>query len=114
MAKKSLLSGKLQSDKAKAATELSPEQVEQAFQQLTASKATPSVVEPVVVPVPAPIVVPEPVVVPVVASVVEEPKTRLSIDIPKEMHRRIKRKIVDTDQTIMQYVVSLIDSDLEG
>ena len=33
MVKKSLLSGKLQSEKA-AAAELSPEQVEQAFQQL--------------------------------------------------------------------------------
>ena len=104
MAKKSLLSGKLQSDKAKVATELSPEQVEQAFQQLTASKTPPSV--PTVV---AAIIAPEPE--PVV--VVDEPKTRLSIDIPKEMHRRIKRKIVDTDQTIMQYVVALIDSDLQ-
>lgn len=97
MAKKSLLSGKLQSDKAKVAAELSPEQVEQAFQQLTTSKTPPSVVEAVIAPEP----------------VVEEPKTRLSIDIPKEMHRRVKRKIVDTDQTIMQYVVALIDRDLQ-
>jgi hypothetical protein len=97
MAKKSLLSGKLQSEKAKAATELSPEQVEQAFQQLTSNKATPSVIEPLVI----------------VEAVADEPKTRLSIDIPKEMHRRVKRKIVDTDQTIMQYVVALIDRDLE-
>jgi hypothetical protein len=97
MAKKSLLSGKLQSDKAKVAAELSPEQVEQAFQQLTTSKTAPSVVEAVIAPEP----------------VVEEPKTRLSIDIPKEMHRRVKRKIVDTDQTIMQYVVALIDRDLQ-
>lgn len=97
MAKKSLLSGKLQSDKAKVAAELSPEQVEQAFQQLTTSKTAAPVVEAVIAPEP----------------VVEEPKTRLSIDIPKEMHRRVKRKIVDTDQTIMQYVVALIDRDLQ-
>jgi hypothetical protein len=97
MAKKSLLSGKLQSDKAKVAAELSPEQVEQAFQQLTTSKTVPSVVEAIIAPEP----------------VIEEPKTRLSIDIPKEMHRRVKRKIVDTDQTIMQYVVALIDRDLQ-
>lgn len=97
MAKKSLLSGKLQSDKAKVAAELSPEQVEQAFQQLTTSKTVAPVVEAVIAPEP----------------VVEEPKTRLSIDIPKEMHRRVKRKIVDTDQTIMQYVVALIDRDLQ-
>ena len=97
MAKKSLFSGKLQSDKAKVAAELSPEQVEQAFQQLTSSKGTPSVIEPLVAVEPA----------------VDEPKTRLSIDIPKEMHRRVKRKIVDTDQTIMQYVVALIDRDLQ-
>ncbi len=112
MAKKSLLSGKLQSDKAKVATELSPEQVEQAFQQLTASKTAPSPMNRDASTVPtvvAAIIAPEPE--PVV--VVDEPKTRLSIDIPKEMHRRIKRKIVDTDQTIMQYVVALIDSDLQ-
>ena len=94
MAKKSLLSGKLQSDKAKTATELSPEQVEQAFQQLTGNKTHPSVNQ--------------------VEPVVEEPKTRLSIDIPKEMHRRLKKKIVDTDQTIIQYVVALIDRDLQN
>ena len=94
MAKKSLLSGKLQSDKAKTATELSPEQVEQAFQQLTGNKIHPSVNQ--------------------VEPVVEEPKTRLSIDIPKEMHRRLKKKIVDTDQTIIQYVVALIDRDLQN
>ena len=97
MAKKSLLSGKLQSDKTKASAELSPEQVEQAFMKVTASKATPSVIEPLVI----------------VETATEEPKTRLSIDIPKEMHRRVKRKIVDTDQTIMQYVVALIDKDLQ-
>ena len=97
MAKKSLLSGKLQSEKAKATKELSPEQVEQAFQQVTANKATTSIMEPLVI----------------VEKVAEEPKTRLSIDIPKEMHRKLKKKIVDTDQTIMQYVVALIDRDLE-
>ena len=97
MAKKSLLSGKLQSEKAKAATELSPEQVEQAFQQLTNSKAVPSVHEPLVV----------------AEKAIEEPKTRMSIDIPKDMHRKLKKKIVDTEQTIMQYVVALIDKDLQ-
>lgn len=97
MAKKSLLSGKLQSDKAKIAAELSPEQVEQAFQQLTTSKIAAPVVQAIIATEP----------------VVEEPKTRLSIDIPKEMHRRVKRKIVDTDQTIMQYVVALINRDLQ-
>lgn len=97
MAKKSLLSGKLQSEKAKASAELSPEQVEQAFLQVTASKATPSVIEPLVI----------------IEKPVDEPKTRLSIDIPKETHRKLKKKIVDTDQTIMQYVVALIDRDLE-
>jgi hypothetical protein len=97
MAKTSILSGKLQSEKAKAAAELSPEQVEQAFMKITASKVTPSVIKPLVIVEPA----------------AEEPKTRLSIDIPKEMHRRVKRKIVDTDQTIMQYVVALIDKDLQ-
>ncbi|MBL7813847.1 MAG: hypothetical protein JNL70_02490 [Saprospiraceae bacterium] len=97
MAKKSLLSGKLQSEKAKASTELSPEQVEQAFQQLTTAKATPSVIEPLMMP----------------EKAADEPKTRLSIDIPKDMHRKLKKKIVDTDQTIMQYVVALIDKDLQ-
>lgn len=96
MAKKSLLSGKLQSEKAKAA-ELSPEQVEQAFQQLTSTKTPASVLEAVMV----------------VEKAVEEPKTRMSIDIPKDMHRKLKKKIVDTEQTIMQYVVALIDKDLQ-
>ncbi len=96
MAKKSLLTGKLQSEKAKAA-ELSPEQVEQAFQQLTNSK-TPTVVPGSVI---------------VVEKAIDEPKTRMSIDIPKDMHRKLKKKIVDTEQTIMQYVVALIDKDLQ-
>ena len=97
MAKKSLLSGKLQSEKTKAAAELSPEQVEQAFQQLTNSKTPAFMAEPVIVE----------------EKKVEEPKTRMSIDIPKDMHRKLKKKIVDTEQTIMQYVVDLIDKDLQ-
>lgn len=97
MAKKSLLTGKLQSEKAKAAAELSPEQVEQAFQQLTNSKTPTLMAEPVIV----------------VEKAIEEPKTRMSIDIPKDMHRKLKKKIVDTEQTIMQYVVALIDKDLQ-
>ncbi len=97
MAKMSLLSGKLQSEKAKVAAELSPEQVEQAFQKLTNSKTLPSVDEPIVE-----------------EKLKEEPKTRMSIDIPKDMHRKLKKKIVDTEQTIMQYVVALIDKDLQG
>ncbi len=96
MVKKSLLSGKLQSEKA-AAAELSPEQVEQAFQQLTNSKTPTLMTEPVIV----------------AEKAIEEPKTRMSIDIPKDMHRKLKKKIVDTEQTIMQYVVALIDKDLQ-
>jgi hypothetical protein len=109
MAKKSLLSGKLQREKTP--TELSPEQVEQAFQQITSVKTNPT-------PAAAVIQRAEPPVVSqntpnrAVELEKEEAKTRLSIDIPKDLHRKIKRKIVDTDQTIMQYVVALIERDL--
>jgi hypothetical protein len=88
MAKKSLLSGKLQKDK-----ELTAEQVEAAFQKI--NRDIPSVATPVIVAEP-------------------EPKTRLSIDVPKDMHRKMKKKIADTDQTLMEYVVELIGKDLDG
>ena len=41
-----------------------------------------------------------------------EPITRLSVDVTKEMHKMLKRRVIETEQSIREYVVSLIKKDL--
>jgi hypothetical protein len=94
--KKSLLAGKLQKDKTP--NEITPEQVEQMHRQVlskTVSTEKTIMAEP--------------------ASTVEEKvqKVRLSIDVTKETHKKMKKRIADTEQTLIEYVVQLIDRDLE-
>lgn len=38
---------------------------------------------------------------------------RTSIDIPKELHKKLKLKIVDKDITIKDYLLELLKKDLE-
>ena len=92
--KKNLLSGKLQKDKTN--IEITPEQVEQMHRQVLAKNITSEIP-----------VVEQP-------TQVEEkaPKVRLSIDITKDLHKKMKKRIADTEQTLIEYVAQLIERDL--
>jgi hypothetical protein len=111
---KNLLEGKLIKDKVQKQS-LTPEQIEEMHQAMTA-------------PLPSP--------TPSLPSVAEREKdaielkrkpsknkkielevsneniTRLSIDVSKEMHKAMKIKIIETEQSIRDYVVALIRKDL--
>lgn len=39
---------------------------------------------------------------------------RLSVDIPKPLFKRAKKKLIDLDMTMIEYVTRLIEQDLEG
>ncbi len=94
--KKNLLSGKLQKDKA--ANEITPEQVEQMHRQVLAKSKS---------------IVPEiPAVEPIPQAEEKAPKVRLSIDITKDLHKKMKKRIADTEQTLIEYVAQLIERDL--
>lgn len=99
--KKSLLSGKLQKDKVQ--NDITPEQVEQMHQKVLAKKhsTSPSVLTPQQNSTES--------------TTIEEkvPKVRLSIDVTKDMHKKMKKRIADTEQTLIEYVVELINKDLE-
>lgn len=45
-------------------------------------------------------------------EVVAEAITRLSVDVTKEMHKLMKMRVIETEQSIRDYVVSLIKKDL--
>ncbi len=99
--KKSLLSGKLQKDKIH--HEITPEQVEQMHKQVLAKTGSndaqagkPTIAAATVLPIEE-----------------KTPKVRLSIDVTKDMHKKMKKRIADTEQTLIEYVVQLIAKDLE-
>ena len=93
--KKNLLAGKLQKDKTP--TELTPEQVEQMHRQVLSKT----------------IVTEQPPLVEVASIEEKAPKVRLSIDVTKDLHKQMKKRIADTEQTLIDYVVQLIEKDLE-
>ncbi|MBK6950346.1 MAG: hypothetical protein IPH16_21740 [Haliscomenobacter sp.] len=39
---------------------------------------------------------------------------RLSIDLPKPLAKQAKRRIIDLEMTMIEYVTQLIEKDLEG
>lgn len=39
---------------------------------------------------------------------------RLSVDVPKPLFKRAKKKLIDLDMTMIEYVTQLIERDLEG
>lgn len=45
-------------------------------------------------------------------TVPEEPTRRTTIDIPESMHKQIKRRLVDKDTTMKDYVLELVKKDL--
>ncbi len=129
---KSLLAGKLNKDKVQTQA-LTPEQIEAMHQAMTATPepaAAIPVTETQTTPITAPVVVEEKpvqkvivaknIAKPAVAAVkgiateelVNEPITRLSIDVTKEMHKAMKMKVIETEQSIRDYVVELIKKDL--
>lgn len=91
--KKNLLSGKLQKDKSSA--DITPEQVEKMHRQVLSKNITL-----------------EPTQTENAQSDEKTPKVRLSIDISKDLHKKMKKKIADTEQTLIQYVAELIQKDL--
>ena len=99
--KKSLLSGKLQKDKIQ--NDITPEQVEQMHKQVLAKTGSNDL--------PAE----KPSIDASAVLLIEEkaPKVRLSIDVTKDMHKKMKKRIADTEQTLIDYVVQLIAKDLE-
>ena len=99
--KKSLLSGKLQKDKIQ--NDITPEQVEQMHKQVLAKTGL-NDAQPKKQPTVAATVLP-----------IEEKatKVRLSIDVTKDIHKQMKKRIADTEQTLIEYVVQLIAKDLE-
>jgi putative lipoic acid-binding regulatory protein len=128
---KGLLTGKLSKDKVQASS-LTPEQVEAMHQAMT---AVPIVEEKVVEATPTITKITTPTKVsnstkpkttitnntkkivekPVVVATPEptnEVITRLSIDVSKEMHKKMKLRVIDTEQSIRDYVIGLIKSDL--
>ena len=48
----------------------------------------------------------------IVEDTVNEVITRLSIDVNKEMHKAMKMRVIQTEQSIRDYVVGLIKKDL--
>ena len=92
--KKNLLSGKLQKDKIN--IEITPEQVEQMHRQVLAKNMAPEISSPEQPPQPEE----------------KAPKVRLSIDITKDLHKKMKKRIADTEQTLIEYVAQLIEKDL--
>jgi hypothetical protein len=125
---KSLLAGKLNKDKVQTQA-LTPEQIEAMHKAMTTTPtptAAIAVVESKVEPIIAPIVVEEKPVQKVIVTKntkeiskeiiieepVNEPITRLSIDVTKEMHKAMKMKVIETEQSIRDYVVSLVKKDL--
>ena len=52
----------------------------------------------------------------IVSIIAQEPVneviTRLSIDVNKEMHKAMKMRVIETEQSIRDYVVGLIKKDL--
>lgn len=92
--KKNLLSGKLQKDKA--TNEITPEQVEQMHRQVLAKNIAPEI----------------PAIEPTSQAEEKAPKVRLSIDITKDLHKKMKKRIADTEQTLIEYVAQLIERDL--
>lgn len=99
--KKSLLSGKLQKDKIQ--NDITPEQVEQMHKQVLAKTGSSDM------PTEKPTIEAE-AVLPIEEKA---PKVRLSIDVTKDMHKKMKKRIADTEQTLIDYVVQLIAKDLE-
>lgn len=127
---KSLLSGKLGKDKLQTST-LTPEQVEAMHNAMTATPTAPSVATPTITNITtkpkatAPKNISTPTETPkkavakkeIVAEVTENPIvneviTRLSIDVPKDIHKKMKLKVIDTEQSIRDYVINLIKKDL--
>ena len=92
--KKNLLSGKLQKDKIN--IEITPEQVEQMHRQVLAKNIAPEISSSEQPPQPEE----------------KAPKVRLSIDITKDLHKKMKKRIADTEQTLIEYVAQLIEKDL--
>ena len=129
---KSLLAGKLNKDKVQTQA-LTPEQIEAMHKAMTTTPATATavtVVESKVEPIIMPVVVEEKPVQKVITTkntaksssssaketiteeAVNEPITRLSIDVTKEMHKAMKMKVIETEQSIRDYVVGLVKKDL--
>ena len=92
--KKNLLSGKLQKDKTN--SEITPEQVEQMHRQVLAKNIASEIIA----------------VVPTPQAEEKAAKVRLSIDITKDLHKKMKKRIADTEQTLIEYVAQLIERDL--
>lgn len=92
--KKNLLSGKLQKDKT--INDITPEQVEQMHRQVLAKNIAPEI----------------PAIEPTPQAEEKAPKVRLSIDITKDLHKKMKKRIADTEQTLIEYVAQLIERDL--
>jgi hypothetical protein len=130
---KSLLAGKLNKDKVQKAS-LTPEQIETMHNAMTATPQPTAAAAEAVIPTPQTptITKSEAVEIPtvttktaakpkietqkVVAAPTEEPTaeviTRLSIDVNKEMHKAMKMRVIETEQSIRDYVVGLIKKDL--
>jgi hypothetical protein len=127
---KSLLAGKLNRDKVQTQA-LTAEQIEAMHQAMTAAPeaaAAPAIAEvkqaeiiietPKIEPVQKVTITKNTEKTKVVAKeiVAEEPVneiiTRLSIDVNKDMHKAMKMRVIQTEQSIRDYVVGLIKKDL--
>ena len=112
---KNLLEGKLNKDKVQV-TSLTPDQIEAMHKAMNAS-ATIQEENPLSAPsnnsektkqktkASLTAVAPE-------QGTLSEPITRLSIDVTKEMHKMMKMRVIESEQSIRDYVVTLIRKDL--
>lgn len=110
---KNLLEGKLNKDKVQK-PELTPEQIEAMHQAITAPVSTEMIEESPLGKVKKAnnnekIAKKSP---DTALPQVSEAITRLSIDVTKEMHKLMKMRVIETEQSIRDYVVSLIRKDL--
>ncbi len=127
---KSLLAGKLSKDKVQTQA-LTAEQIEAMHQAMTTAPeaaAAPAIAEvkqaeviietPKIEPVQKVTITKntekiKPVAKEIIAEEpVNEAITRLSIDVNKEMHKAMKMRVIQTEQSIRDYVVGLIKKDL--
>lgn len=117
---KSLLAGKLNKDKVQTQS-LTPEQIEAMHQAMTV-QATPVVEEKSVPKEKTAKVNPNitkvtpknkaAAKVEVVEDVENEVITRLSIDVSKEVHKKMKIRCIENEVSIRDYVIGLIKKDL--